>query len=241
MAAGPMQPRTPIFIVTSSRPRVGKTLIARALVEYFLAQKRPVDAFDVNSDEFTLLEYLPSYTAAASLRDTRGEMALFDRLIVPDDAAKVIDLAHHQLERFFTVLQQVNFMVEARRRGVVPIVLFIADADERARAGYVMLCQRFPDCALVPVLNEVLPQIERYRNLFPPSRRGSTALNVPALSPVVRSIVDRRGFSFIDYAAKVTDTTAELYLWMRCVFLSFRAIELRAMLDDTPPALRRSA
>jgi hypothetical protein len=58
---------------------------------------------------------------------------------------------------------------------------------------------------------------------------------------VVRSIVDRRGFSFIDYAAKVTDTTAELYLWMRCVFLSFRAIELRAMLDDTPPALRRSA
>ena len=40
-------------------------------------------------------------------------------------------------------------------------------------------------------------------------------------------------------ASKVTDTTAELYVWMRCVFLTFRAIELRAMLDDTPPALRR--
>jgi hypothetical protein len=236
-----MQPRTPIFIVTSSRPRVGKTLIARAVVEYFCTQNRPVEAFDVNPDEYTLLEHLPFYTAAASLRDTRGEMALFDQLIVPDDAPKVIDLAHHQLERFFTVMQQVNFLVEARRRGIVPIVLFIADADDRARHGYAILCDRFPDCALVPVLNEVVPQIERYRELFPPSHRGVTVASVPALSTVVRSIVDRRGFSFIDYASKVTDTTAELYVWMRCVFLTFRAIELRAMLDDTPPALRRSA
>jgi hypothetical protein len=43
-----MQRRTPIFIVTSSRPRVGKTLIARALTEYFRVQSRPVAAFDVN-------------------------------------------------------------------------------------------------------------------------------------------------------------------------------------------------
>jgi hypothetical protein len=236
-----MRPRTPIFIVTSSRPRVGKTLIARTLIEYFCTQNRPVEAFDVNPDEFTLLEHLPFYTAAASLRDTRGEMALFDQLIVPDDAPKVIDLAHHQFERFFTVMQQVNFLVEARRRGIVPIVLFIADVDERARNGYAILCDRFPDCALVPVLNEVVPQIERYRQLFPPSRRGVTVASIPALSTVVRSVVDRRGFSFIDYASKVTDTTAELYVWMRCVFLTFRAIELRAMLDDTPPALRRSA
>ena len=35
-----MQRQTPIFIVTSSRPRVGKTLIARALIEFFCAQRR---------------------------------------------------------------------------------------------------------------------------------------------------------------------------------------------------------
>ena len=59
-----MQRRTPIFIVTSSRPRVGKTLIARALTEYFCAQNRPVAAFDVNPDEFNLIDHLPAYTAA---------------------------------------------------------------------------------------------------------------------------------------------------------------------------------
>ena len=51
-----MQRRTPIFIVTSSRPRVGKTLVARALTEYFPAQNRPIQAFDVNPDEFSLID-----------------------------------------------------------------------------------------------------------------------------------------------------------------------------------------
>ena len=236
-----MQRRTPIFIVTSSRPRVGKTLIARALVEYFCAQSRPVAGFDVNPDEFTLLEYLPSYTAVASLRDTQGEMALFDALIMPDEVPKVIDLAHNQLERFFRVMQEVNFVVEARRRAIMPIVLFLADADERARKGYAMLGDRFPDCTLVAVLTEAVPQIERYRKFFPPSHRGGAAVSIPALTAVLRSVVDRPRFSFLDYAAKVTDTTAELYTWIRCVFLTFRAIELRAVLDDVHPELRQSA
>ena len=66
-------------------------------------------------------------------------------------------------------------------------------------------------------------------------------MSIPALTAVLRSIVDRPRFSFLDYAAKVTDTTAELYTWIRCVFLTFRAIELRAVLDDVHPELRRSA
>src|SRR5262249_23030323 len=89
---GGMQNRTPVFIVTSSRPRVGKTLIARALTEFFLAQRRPVAAFDVNPDEFKLIDYLPAHTAAASINDTRGEMALFDQLVMNDQAPKVVDL-----------------------------------------------------------------------------------------------------------------------------------------------------
>jgi len=98
-----MQRRTPIFIVTSSRPRIGKTLIARALTEYFCAQNRPVGAFDVNPDEFKLIDHLPAYTAAASLNDTRGEMALFDQLVLEDTVPKVVDLNHQLLDRFFSV------------------------------------------------------------------------------------------------------------------------------------------
>ena len=62
-----MERRTPIFIVCSPRPRVGKTLLARALAEFFRADERPVAAFDVNPDEFSLVDYLPGHTAVASV------------------------------------------------------------------------------------------------------------------------------------------------------------------------------
>jgi hypothetical protein len=236
-----MQRRTPLFIVTSSRPHVGRTLIARALTEYFCAQNRPVAAFDVNPDEFKLIDHLPAYTAAASLNDTRGEMALFDQLVLEDAVPKVVDLSHQLVDRFFQVMQQIDFATEVRRRAIAPMVLFVADPDERSRRGYAMLKERFPDLALVPVLNEHVQRVGAYRANFPPTRLGGGPISIPALSPVVRSVVDRRNFSFVGYVQKTNDRTSELYEWMGRVFISFRELEVRLLLGEITPQLRHSA
>ena len=236
-----MQRRTPIFIVTSSRPRVGKTLIARALTEYFCAQNRPVGAFDVNPDEFKLIDHLPAYTAAASLNDTRSEMALFDQLVLEDTVPKVVDLNHQLLDRFFSVIQQIDFMAEVRRRAIAPMVLFVADPDERSRQSYAKLRDRFPDLPLVPVLNESVGRVSAYRAHFPPTRLGGEPVSIPALSPVVRSVVDRQNFSFVGYVQKTNDKTSELYEWMGRVFISFRELEVRLLLGEVTPQLRHSA
>ena len=236
-----MQRRTPIFIVTSSRPRVGKTLIARALTEYFCVQSRPVAAFDVNPDEFKLIDHLPAYTAAASLNDTRGEMALFDQLVLDDAVPKVVDLSHQLLDRFFQVMQQIDFATEVHRRSIAPMVLFVADPDERSRQGYAMLKGRFPNLPLVPVLNENVQRVGAYRANFPPTRLGGEPVSIPSLTPVVRSVVDRRNFSFVAYIQKTNDKTSELYEWMRVVFIAFREIEVRLLLGETVPQLKHSA
>jgi hypothetical protein len=233
---------TPILIVTSSRPRVGKTLIARVLVEYFRAQRQPVAAFDVNPDEFALVDYLPGYTAAASLSDVRGEMALFDQLVADDNVPKVVDVGHVMFERFFALMQQIDFLAEAQRRALAPMVLFVADPDDRAKQGYAALSARFPGLALVPVLNEAVPVVARYRESFPPTRGGGgQSILLPALSDVLRSIIDRRTFSFIEYIAKTTDPTAELYEWTRRVFIVMRELELRLLVQERRPPLQQSA
>ncbi len=237
-----MPHRTPVFIVTSSRPRVGKTLMARALTEFFPAQRRPVAAFDVNPDDFKLADRLPAYTATASINDTRGEMALFDQLIVADEMPKVVDLGHLMFERFFAVMRDIDFLAAARHCGVTPMVLYVADADDRAHQGYAMLRGRFPNLPLVPLFNEHLPRLTDHRDRFPPTRQGGDPLRVPALTPVVRSVVDRPGFSFVAYAMKTTDPTAELYDWMRHLFISFRELEVRLLLGGLQqPQLRYSA
>ena len=50
---------TPVYIICSPRPLVGKTLIARLLSEFLLLKNGTVVAFDINLKEPSLLEYLP--------------------------------------------------------------------------------------------------------------------------------------------------------------------------------------
>ena len=61
--------RTPVYIVCSPRPAVGKTLIARALTEFLLLQRGAVTAFDINLREPSLLDYLPGVTETAQIGD----------------------------------------------------------------------------------------------------------------------------------------------------------------------------
>src|SRR6202008_2919375 len=121
--------QTPVYIVCSPRPLVGKTLVARLLSEFLLLRNGTVIPFDVNLKEPSLLEYLPDITETAEVDDTFGKMALMDRVILNDGIPKVIDLGFHAFDEFFKMTEEIGFMKEAARRNVVPIVLFMADID----------------------------------------------------------------------------------------------------------------
>src|ERR1700736_7004524 len=144
---------TPVYIISSPRPLVGKTLIARLLSEYLLLKHGAVVAFDINLKEPSLLDYLPEITETAEIDDTFGKMALMDRLILNDGIAKVIDLGYHAFDEFFKMSYEIGFMKEAARCGVVPVILFVADTDRASARGYATLCQQIPSTALVAIDN----------------------------------------------------------------------------------------
>src|SRR5437870_9849368 len=120
---------TPVYIICSPRPLVGKTLLARLLSEFLLLKDGRVSSFDINLKEPSLLEYLPRITETADIMDTFGKMQLMDRVIVDDGIAKVIDLGFHAFDEFFKMTEEIGFLKEAVRRNVAPIVLFIGDSD----------------------------------------------------------------------------------------------------------------
>src|SRR5579872_1873552 len=146
--------QTPVYIVCSPRPLVGKTLVARLLSEFLLLKNGNVLAFDVNLKEPSLLEYLPDITETAEVDDTFGKMALMDRIIVDDGMAKVIDLGFHAFDEFFEMSEQIGFLKEAARRNVAPIILFMADTDRLSARGHETLCRQIPPRNLVVVDNE---------------------------------------------------------------------------------------
>jgi hypothetical protein len=219
---------TPVYIICSPRPLVGKTLIARLLTEFLLLKNGEVAAFDINLKEPSLLEYLPGVTETAEVDNTFGKMALMDRLIVNDTIAKVIDLGFHAFDEFFTMSEEIGFMKEAARRGVAPIVLFVADTDRVSARGYATLRRQIPPAALLVIDNEFV-----VRGELPPAMAQGRVLRIAALPVFLKTYIDRLSFSFTSYLRNEKDTSTELHQWIRKNYFSFREIEMRLMMQGS--------
>src|SRR5476651_2194120 len=219
---------TPVYIVCSPRPLVGKTLVARLLSEFLLLKHGEVASFDINLKEPSLLEYLPDITETAEVDDTWGKMALMDRLIVHDGIAKVIDLGFHAFNEFFKMSEEIGFMKEAARRGVAPIILFVGDTDRASARGYTMLQQQIPATALVTIDNEYV-----VRGELPPAFAHGSVVRIAALPVFLKTYIDRLTFSFTDYLRNEKDSSTELHQWVRRNYLSFRELELSLILQKS--------
>jgi hypothetical protein len=226
-----------ITIVCSPRQRVGKTLIARVLTEFILADGRPAIAFDVNPNNAALYGFLPRNTARADLDTTRGQMALFDELIAEDEVAKVIDLGDQAFDKFFTLLRQIGLTEEAQRRGIAVVALFIGDPDPRSAKSYAQTYSALPHLKLVPVHNEFVANMQDYMGNFPSPAPGERPVRFPVLSPFLKSVVERPGFSFDDYLERHAGERTELHEWIERAFVEFRELELRLLLRELKSSL----
>jgi hypothetical protein len=217
---------TPVYIICSPRPLVGKTLIARLLSEFLLLKNGTVISFDINLKEPSLLEYLPRTTETADVVGTFGKMQLMDRLIVNDSVAKVIDLGFHAFDEFFKMTDEIGFMKEAARRGVAPVILFVADTDRASAAGYSMLQQQIPPNALIAVDNEHV-----VRGELPAAMERGRVIRISALPVFLKTYIDRLTFSFTTYLRNEKDASTELHQWIRRNYTSFRELDLSLILQ----------
>ena len=232
--------RNSITIVASPRPRVGKTLLARLLTDFHRQENRQVAAFDLNSGEWTLAQFLPQQTTTASIRDINGQMALFDRLVSDDGTTKVIDLGHESFESFFSVAHQIGFVEEARRRSVAVAILFTVTPDQISVEAYRKLYERFGHATLALVHNELFGPAQ-HRDKYPIT--GATMMRLPALAPGLRKYIETPPFSFTDsnMANAVgipLDAHIELQRWLRRIYVEFRELDLRILLADLQSSMR---
>ncbi|WP_050627259.1 hypothetical protein [Bradyrhizobium viridifuturi] len=216
---------TPIYIICSPSPQVGKTLIARVLSEFLLLKDGTALSFDVNLKEPSLLDYLPKITETADVTDTYGKMQLMDPLIFHDRVPKVIDLGFHAFDEFFKMCEEIGFLKETARRYVAPIILFIAGADRISFRGYDMLRRQIPPASLVTVHNEFA-----LRGGLPEVMDGERVLRISALPPFLKRYIDRLGFSFTGYLRDEKDWSTELHQWIRRNYTMFRDLESSLML-----------
>ena len=233
-----MPQRTPLYIVASQHPRVGKTLIARLLIEFFRSSGRAsLVGYDLDPREPALAPYFPNLVWTADVADTRGQMALFDRLITDHWRTTVIDLGYALFEQFFAVMAEIGFEQEARRRGIDPVVLFVTNSAPATAQSYAELRRRLPRTTFIPIHNEAASFMFVPQD-FPPTRPEFGVIRIPRLSPIVRGVIDRPGFSFSAYMAHQPGGPTEVHSWIGGIFAQFRDLELRLLIGELESSLR---
>lgn len=230
------RPHTPVFIVASPRPHSGKTFVARLLVDFLSLDGGSVRAFDLGTGADTLQDYQSGVTMAAGIGDVPGQMALFDRLILGDTIAKVVDLGSGSYRPFFDAVEDIGLIAEMRRRAVEPIVLFAADQHPATQDAYAYLQSRFRDLLVVPVFNEAIVLEDALRGRFPSQRAASAPLRIPYLAADLKAQADRPPRSFADFHATTPSDVPiglafGLQSWSRRAFLELRELQLRLLLE----------
>ena len=241
-------------IVASLHGRTGKTLLARILADYFVLSGRRPMLFDTDAAEQTLHASFPFDSVVIDLGEVRDQMTLFDTLVTHSAAARVVDVSHHAFRRFFKVMQDSDFVTEARWRHVEPVIFYLTDRDPEAWEHGRLLRERFADCAVVLVNNlhigrvkELTRHSEAYRALAGHDLR----MTLPRLDPALVDAIEE-GLSLSDLMSRPLsradedapgalsfDQRTALRGWLVGVFREIhrvtREIELR------PPGLLPSA
>jgi hypothetical protein len=237
------RPWTAVFIVASPRPVNGKTFLARLVIDFLRMNGGPVEAFELAPGDAALSDQFPDMTAYADVDSTQARMRLFDRLITPDGIAKVVDVGHYAFQRFFSVMDQITFAEEANRRSLEVIVLYAADAHPTSIKGYAILQRYLPTLTLVPVFNDGILKGKKLRDQYPFTRAAAVPIQIPLLPPSLKAHAERSGLSFVDFHSQSSAPVPigpafELRSWTRRVFVEFRELELRLLMEKLRASLK---
>lgn len=237
------RPWTAVFVVASPRPANGKTFLARLVIDFLRMNGGPVEAFELAPGDNALSDQLPDLTAYAEVESTRARMRLFDRLITSDGVAKVVDVGHLAFPRFFSVMDEITFAEAAQRRSLEVIVLYAADSHPKSVKAYDILQRRLPSLVLVPVFNDGILKGKKLREEYPFTRAAAVPLQIPLLPPALKAHAERSGLTFADFHSQSSAPVPigpafELRSWTKRVFLEFRELELRLLMERLRASLR---
>jgi hypothetical protein len=130
--------RPAVLIVGADKGGVGKTTIARTLLDYFTARKVPIRAFDTEAPKGTLKRFHPELTDVVDVNLVPDQMRIFDTL--SESQITMIDVRAGLLSPTLRALRDIGF-IDAAKKGQITFAVFhilgptIASLDEIAEAS----------------------------------------------------------------------------------------------------------
>jgi hypothetical protein len=124
-----------VIIVGADKGGVGKTTVARTLLDYFTAHQVPTRAFDTEAPKGTLKRFHPGLTDVVDMTHVPDQMRIFDTLNSAEASVTLIDVRAGLMSPTLRALRDIGF-IEAAKKGQITFAVFhilgpsIASLDE---------------------------------------------------------------------------------------------------------------
>ena len=97
-----------VILIGADKGGVGKTTVARTLVDYLTAQGIPLRAFDTEAPKGALYRFHPKITEIVDVTEVPGQMSIFDT--VSESNVTLIDVRAGQLSSTLHTLRNIEFL-----------------------------------------------------------------------------------------------------------------------------------
>jgi hypothetical protein len=215
-----------VVIVGADKGGVGKTTIARTLLDYFKAQGVTFRAFDTEAPQGVLKRFFPDNTEVVDLTKSDGQMRVFDTLKTAQ--VTIIDVRAGLLSPTLRTLAEIGFLNGVREGRLNITVLHVlgstqASFDEiKAMASLVEGSKHF---LVTNHINDTT-----YLGLSEEMKKaGDGIIDIPKLNELAAEYVDTAGVSFENFIADETNSAVMrgyVKNWLGRVFQQFDAANL---------------
>ena len=129
-----------VVLIGADKGGVGKTMVARTLLDYFAHRQVRARAFDTEVPRGTLKRFHPDVTEVVDINHVPDQMRIFDTVNSSDATISLIDVSAGLLSPTLRALRNIN-LIEAAKKGHLTLVLFhmlgpsIASLDEIAETA----------------------------------------------------------------------------------------------------------
>jgi hypothetical protein len=201
--------RPAVILVGADKGGVGKTTVARTLLDYFSAHQMPTRAFDTESPRGTLKRFHPDVTEVVDVTSVADQMKIFDTLSSSDAWVTVIDVRAGLLSSTLQALSDIGF-IESAKKGQISFAVFhilgpsIASLDEIAETS------RFVGDANYFLVKNFINNTtffewdpETYNSYFK-RIKGAIEITIPKLNEMACEQVEVAGTPFVTFVANKT-------------------------------------
>ena len=203
--------------------RTGVSTTARLLTDYYLSRQTSIEGFDTDLREPFYGPCFPN-DRSIDVSDIKGQISLFDGLLIDNETPKIVDVWHRSYEKFFGMINEIGFMEEAVRIATSNRSFSSMWTSDRALAcGALALHTSWPDLGMIARSESREPhrleprRMKSWRGIQSSGKFVIGALDAPIAKccsiPIFPSaLYDRAAFRYVDRGSRRVEVMGVVHL-----------------------------